>query len=152
MDDIIANSQTEAAIAKLRRGEATDSLRDEATAALLASMQTIIGELADMKKSLWSTAALKDLIDDRHSTLCNACPVRRWADAQVLAGRQQQQQKKEEESKKSWLQELLSSESIRYFILMLILIWAVIYVKTGPEGVDSVKGGVTGTVTGRGLK
>ena len=70
----------------------------------------------------------------------------------MLAGRQQQQQKKEEESKKSWLQELLSSESIRYFILMLILIWAVIYVKTGPEGVDSVKGGVTGTVTGRGLK
>lgn len=145
--DIIADNQTEATIAKLRRGEATDAIRDEVSAALLTSMQTIIAELADMKKSLWSAQTLKELVDERHNILCTTCPARQMANLQAAL---KQSKEKEEPAKKesSWFAALLSSESIRYFVLILILVWAVIYIKTGAEGVAAVKGGVTHTVTG----
>jgi hypothetical protein len=149
--DVIADNQTEATIAKLRRGEATDAIRDEVSAALLSSMQTIIAELGEMKKSLWSAQTLKDLVDERHNILCSACPARQYANLQSALAAQKKQEKKQED-KPSWLQILLSSESIRYFILILVLVWAVIYIKTGPEGVDAVKGGVAHTVTGGQVK
>lgn len=153
MEDIIANNQTEATIAKLRRGEATDAVRDEVSAALLTSMQTIIAELADMKKSLWSAQTLKELIDERHNTLCSACPAKQLVTLQALLkqDKDKDEEKKDEPTTKkepSWFTAFLSSESIRYFVLILILVWAVIYIKTGAEGVAAVKGGVTHTVTG----
>lgn len=43
---------------------------------------------------------------------------------------------------------LLSSESLRYFVLILVLVWAVIYIKTGAEGVDAIRGAAASTVTG----
>ena len=148
--DIIADNQTEATIAKMRRGEATDAIRDEVSAALLTSMQTIIAELADMKKSLWSAQTLKELVDERHNILCTTCPARQMANLQAALKQSKEEEKKEEPAKKepSWFAALLSSESIRYFVLILILVWAVIYIKTGAEGVAAVKGGVTHTVTG----
>lgn len=159
--DVIADNQTEATIAKLRRGEATDAIRDEVSAALLSSMQTIIAELGEMKKSLWSAQTLKDLVDERHNILCAACPAKQFASLQAVLAAQKKQEgaggKAEDaggkaQEKPSWLQLLLSSESIRYFILILVLVWAVIYIKTGPEGVDAVKGGVAHTVTGGQVK
>lgn len=149
MEDIIANNQTEATIAKLRRGEATDAVRDEVSAALLTSMQTIIAELADMKKSLWSAQTLKELVDERHNVLCTTCPARQMASVQAALKQAKEEEKNEEPAKKeSWFAAFLSSESIRYFVLILILVWAVIYIKTGAEGVAAVKSGVTHTVTG----
>ena len=41
---------------------------------------------------------------------------------------------------------LCSSESVRYFLLILILIWAVIYMKAGPDGVDAVRDAATSVV------
>lgn len=152
MEDIIANNQTEATIAKLRRGEATDAVRDEVSAALLTSMQTIIAELADMKKSLWSAQMLKELVDERHNVLCASCPARQMASIQAALKQSKEEEKKEEpattKKEPSWFAAFLSSESIRYFVLILILVWAVIYIKTGSEGVAAVKSGVTHTVTG----
>jgi len=145
--DIIADNQTAAAISKLRRGEATDSLRDEVSAALLSSVQTIIAELDEMKRSMWTPQALRNAIDDRHNALCSGCPTRAWVEAKKLAENAAALNDRHDK-KGSWFTELIRSESLRYFILILLLVWAVIYIKTGVEGVESVKDGITHTITG----
>lgn len=147
--DIIADNQTAAAISKLRRGEATDSLRDEVSAALLSSVQTIIAELDEMKRSMWTPQALRNAIDDRHNALCSGCPTRAWVEAKKLAENAAAlSQKTESKGKTSWLVEIVKSESLRYFILILLLVWAVIYIKTGVDGMEAVKSGMTHTITG----
>lgn len=47
-----------------------------------------------------------------------------------------------------WFPLLLSSESLRYFVLILVLVWAVIYIKTGAEGVDAIRDAAASMVTG----
>lgn len=142
--DIIAENQTAAAISKLRRGEADDALRDEVQAATLSTMQKMLEELADLKSSMWSKNDLKTLIDEEQSRHCDHCPTRKWVDGEI--SRMKLAQQKPEKS--HWFTEIIKSESLRYFILIALLVYALIYVKTGIEGVEAVKEGVTHTMTG----
>lgn len=133
MSDIIAENQTEAVLSVLDRGEADNATRDKVSAALLRSQTKVLDELGKIQDSLWTLNRLESFIDKRHEALCSKCP--HWARASA---------KKEV----GWLQMLLSSESLRYFVLILVLVWAVIYIKTGAEGVDAIRGAAASTVTG----
>lgn len=139
--DIMAESQTETVLAALDRGEADDKLRDQVSAALLRALTKIGGQLADIKTNLWDMDKLETVIDKRHQVLCSSCVLRQQALAPKPAA-------SEEPRKKSWLELILTSESTRYFVLMVILVWAIVYVKSGPEGVSSVRDSVTRTVQG----
>lgn len=131
MADIMADNQTEAVLSMLDRGEADDRTRDKVSAALLRSQTKVLDELSKIQDNLWSLDRLEALVDKRHELLCSKCVLRT-------------PQRKEG----SWLTLLLSSESIRYFVLILVLVWAVIYIKTGAEGVNAIRGAATSTVTG----
>lgn len=131
MADIMADNQTEAVLSMLDRGEADDKTRDKVSAALLRSQTKVLDELGKIHDNLWSLDRLEALVDKRHELLCSKCVLRT-------------SQRKEG----SWLTLLLSSESIRYFVLILVLVWAVIYIKTGAEGVNAIRGAATSTVTG----
>lgn len=131
MSDIMADNQTEAVLSMLDRGEADDRTRDKVSAALLRSQTKVLDELSKIQDNLWSLDRLEALVDKRHELLCSKCVLRT-------------PQRKEG----SWLTLLLSSESIRYFVLILVLVWAVIYIKTGAEGVNAIRGAATSTVTG----
>ena len=131
MADIMADNQTEAVLSMLDRGEADDKTRDKVSAALLRSQTKVLDELVKIQDNLWTLDRLEALVDKRHENLCSKCTLRT-------------SQKKEG----SWLTLLLSSESLRYFVLILVLVWAVIYIKTGAEGVAAIRGAATSTVTG----
>lgn len=131
MADIMADNQTEAVLSLLDRGEADDRTRDKVSAALLRSQTKVLDELSKIQDNLWSLDRLEALVDKRHELLCSKCVLRT-------------PQRKEG----SWLTLLLSSESLRYFVLILVLVWAVIYIKTGAEGVNAIRGAATSTVTG----
>lgn len=131
MSDIMADNQTESVLSLLDRGEADDRTRDKVSAALLRSQTKVLDELSKIQDNLWSLDRLEALVDKRHELLCSKCVLRT-------------PQRKEG----SWLTLLLSSESLRYFVLILVLVWAVIYIKTGAEGVNAIRGAATSTVTG----
>lgn len=132
MSDIISESQTEAVLSVLDRGEADNATRDKVSAALLRTQMKLLEDFADLKGHLWKPRDIEEIIDRRHREACASCP------ANLAASRPQ---------KKSSLMELLcSSESIRYFILIVILIWAVVYMKAGPDGVAAVRDAATSIV------
>lgn len=137
MSDIMADSQTETVLSELDRGEADDRTRDKVSAALLRSQTKVLDELSKIQANLWTLDKLESLVDKRHAVLCSQCPLRA---ASVPAAK--------EKKEPGWLALLLSSESIRYFVLILVLVWAVIYIKTGAEGVDAIRGAARATVTG----
>lgn len=131
MSDIIAENQTEAVLSVLDRGEADNATRDKVSAALLRTQMKLLEDFAELKGHLWKPRDLEEMIDRRHEAACAACPARAL----------------QRQSKKTSLLELLfSSESIRYFILILILVWAVIYLKAGPDGVAAVRDAATSVV------
>lgn len=145
--DIIAENQTAAAISKLRRGEADDALRDEVQAATLSTMQKMLEELAALKSSMWSKQDLKTLIDEEQSRHCDHCPTKKWVDGEIARLKASHPRP----GRGNWFQELVKSETLRYFILLAAVIYALIYVKVGTDGIESVKDGVTHSMTG-GLK
>lgn len=138
MSDIIAENQTEAVLSVLDRGEADDKTRDRVSAALLRSQTRLLADLAEVKAHLWKPKDLEELVDRRHAELCAACP------AKAAATRAPPRQ--ERPLKKTLAEALLTSDSLRYFVLILILVWAVVYLKAGPEGVAAVKGAATTVV------
>jgi len=146
--DIIAENQTAAAISKLRRGEADDALRDEVQAATLSTMQKMLEELADLKSSMWSKQDLKTLIDEEQSRHCDHCPTKKWVDGEIARLKAAQAPKHD---KANWFVEVVRSESLRYFLLIALLVYALIYIKGGVECVEAAKEGVTHMTTG-GLK
>lgn len=131
LTDPIAENQTEAVIAALRRGDADAKLRDEATAALLASFQRIAEELETIKSNLWTPEALAATIDKRHSILCQACPVHQQYATHLKTDLEQKKK-----TPHWW--EILFSESVRSFILILILIWTLIVATQGQENAKAV--------------
>ena len=133
MSDIIAENQTEAVLSALDRGEADNATRDKVSAALLRSQTKVLDELGKIQDNLWTLNRLESFVDKRHEALCSRCPHRTGSPAKKDGG---------------WFPLLLSSESLRYFVLMLVLVWAVIYIKTGAEGVDAIRGSAASTVTG----
>lgn len=133
MSDIIAENQTEAVLSALDRGEADNATRDKVSAALLRSQTKVLDELGKIQDNLWTLSRLESFVDERHETLCSKCPHRTESSAKKEGG---------------WFPLLLSSESLRYFVLILVLVWAVIYIKTGAEGVNAIRGAAASTVTG----
>jgi len=147
--DIIADNQTAAAISKLRRGEADDALRDEVQAATLSTMQKMLEEISEIKSSMWSLDTLKSLIDERQTNHCLTCPTKQWVDGEIAKMKAANAVAAANPPKQhSIISRILDSESIRYFILVVILVWAVLYVKTGVDGVEAVKDGMTHTISG----
>ena len=143
--DIMADSQTETVLAALDRGEADDKLRDQVSAALLRSLTKIVAQLSEIKTNLWDMDKLESLIDKRHQVLCSNCVLRQ----QALTPRPAVNVGKpdgEPAGKRSWLELILTSESTRYFVLMVILVWAIVYVKSGADGVASIRDSVTHTL------
>ena len=133
MSDIIAENQTEAVLSVLDRGEADNATRDKVSAALLRSQTKVLDELGKIHDNLWTLNRLESFVDKRHEAMCSKCPHRIRSSAKKEGG---------------WLTLLLSSESLRYFVLILVLVWAVIYIKTGAEGVDAIRDAAASTVTG----
>ena len=133
MSDIIAENQTEAVLSVLDRGEADNATRDKVSAALLRSQTKVLDELGKIHDNLWTLNRLESFVDKRHEAMCSKCPHRIGSSAKKEGG---------------WFSLLLSSESLRYFVLILVLVWAVIYIKTGAEGVDAIRGAAASTVTG----
>lgn len=146
--DIMAESQTETVLAALDRGEADDKLRDQVSAALLRSLTKIAGQLSEVKANLRDMDKIEGLIDKRHQVLCSNCVLRQQATAPKPAAPAAPAAPAEEPRKRSWIELVLTSESTRYFILMLILVWAVIYMKTGPDGTAAVRDAAKSTLTG----
>lgn len=140
-NDIMAESQTETVLAALDRGEADDKLRDQVSAALLRALTRISDRLEELKTNLWDMDKLETAIDKRHQVLCSNCVLRQQMLAKPVIP-------DDHAKKKSWLELILTSESTRYFVLMVILVWAIVYVKSGPEGVANVRQGLTHTVSG----
>lgn len=126
--DPIADNQTESVIAALRRGDADDRMRDNATAALLSSFQKIMGELEGIRQNLWTPSTLSDAIDKRHASLCGACLAR-----QHYEGRTAPSSKKPQH----WW-EMLFSEAVRSFLLILILIWTLVVTTQGQENAKAI--------------
>lgn len=143
--DIIADNQTAAAIARLRRGEADDALRDEVQAATLSTMQEMLVEISEIKKNIWSIDTIKGIIDERQSSHCLTCPTKRWVDGEIARVKAGTVSKP---TGQGFLSRVLESESIRYFIIVVILVWAIIYIRTGVDGLNAIKSGVTHTMTG----
>lgn len=141
--DIMAESQTEAVLAELDRGVTDDRTRDHVLAALLRSQTRMLNELADIKKGLWDLDKLKSLIDERHRAICTNCTIR-----QPVTTPPSQPDGASGNRKKSWPELILTSESTRYFVLMVILVWAIVYVKSGAEGVANVRDSLVPTMHG----
>lgn len=124
MNDPIADSQTEAVIAKLRRGEGTDALRDEVSAALLSSMSKLIGEVAEIKENIWKSSDLRKAIDERHAAACANCPARKMAD--------------EQSRQKSNIVSHLVSPTVMIFVIAVLSLLTAIYATIGRHGFDAV--------------
>ena len=133
MSDIIAENQTEAVLSVLDRGEADNATRDKVSAALLRSQTKVLDELGKIHDNLWTLNRLESFIDKRHEAMCSKCPHRTGSSAKKEGG---------------WFSLLLSSESLRYFVLILVVVWAVLYIKTGAEGVDAIRDAAASMVTG----
>ena len=155
--DIIANSQTESVLAALDRGDADDKIRDRVSAALLRALTSVIKELGEIKSNLWQPEALKRFIDERHDRRCQDCPARKWADdqraAQLLQAKQAAQAansagKTQPEGGFQWVLHLMGNSSFQFFVLLLFLIGAFIYLTTGKSGVDAAKDTVTTVIKG----
>lgn len=140
MSDILADNQTEAVLTLLDRGEADEATRNRVSAALLRAQTRMMNQLDDIRTNLWSRSDLEVLVDERHRRHCESCPAKKYAEGKQV-----------ETPKQHWLIALISSESFRLFILAAILVWAVIYLSSGRDGVDAVKSGMQHLSTG-GLK
>jgi len=161
MGDIMADNATEAVLSVLDRGEADNATRDKVSAALLRQVGKMSEAQEEMKRSqdelklmitalqqnMMSSDNVKHLAAEVHDKRCAECPAKKWADKFAEKPATHDADK----SKQHWFSSLLSSESFRYFILMLVLVWAVVYIKGGSAAVESVKSGLTHTATG-GLK
>lgn len=158
--DIIANSQTESVLAALDRGDADDKIRDQVSAALLRALTSVIKELGEIKSNLWQPEALKRLIDERHDRRCQDCPAKKWADdqraAQLLQAKQAQQAaqaanpagKAQPEGSFQWVLHLMGNSSFQFFVLLIFLIGAFVYLTTGRGGVDAAKDSVRTVISG----
>lgn len=138
--DIMADSQTESVLSLLDRGEADDKTRDRVSAALLRSQTKLVEAVEEMKTKLWSFEELDRHIDERHEQKCANCPAKKYAESQLRPIVQK--------SSKPWYVELIMSDSIRYFIIILILAWAVIVMKTSTDEAAAVMENVQKTLTG----
>lgn len=143
MADIIAESQTEAVLSALDRGDADDKIRDQVSAALLRAMSRMSQELIDIKTSLWKPEDLKNLIDERHRQRCQDCPAKKMAEErlrlQQAHAAAEPEQSAHPQGAVQWVLHLAGNSGFQFFILLLLLISAFIYLTTGKGGVDATR-------------
>lgn len=149
--DIIAESQTESVLSALDRGDADDKVRDQVSAALLRAMTRVSTELADIRTNLWKPDDLRHLIDERHERKCRDCPAKRMAEERLQLQRMQHQQadpdapaqdqaaQPQPQTVLQWVLHLAGNSGFQFFILLLFLISAFVYLTTGKGGVDAAR-------------
>lgn len=150
--DIIAESQTESVLSALDRGDADDKVRDQVSAALLRAMTRVSTELADIRTNLWKPDDLRHLIDERHERKCRDCPAKRMAEERLQLQRMQHQQHQQADPDApaqdqaaqpqpvlQWVLHLAGNSGFQFFILLLFLISAFVYLTTGKGGVDAAR-------------
>lgn len=138
--DIIAENQTEQMIQLLLNGDADAKAQQAALAAVLRTTTQQARELEAIKQNLWKPSDLENAVEEQIRAKCRECPARRAA--------KEQAEERESEKKPNWLLELLRSETLRYFILVLIFTWALVVVTSGRENAKAVGEHVKGTLTG----
>lgn len=145
MADVMADNQTDPILSLLDRGEADDGTRDRVSAALLRAVAKIQDQQVEMKGMIaelrqvqngWCSQ-VKALVASEHDRKCADCPAKRWWISQH-----------EKPPPKSWLAALLSSETFRYFLLVVALVYAIIYATTGRGGVTAAGDGVSTMIRG----
>ena len=88
MNDPIADNQTENTITVLLTGNATNQVRDRATAALLSGLQKLGTTVAEMKANLWKPDDLTRFFEKEHERKCKECPARKHAEEVKTDGKQ----------------------------------------------------------------
>lgn len=149
--DIIAESQTESVLSALDRGDADDKVRDQVSAALLRAMTRMSVELKDIKTGLWKMDELKDFVDDRHDRKCRDCPAKKMAEAQLRpkpAAAEPRPPTAQPQGVVQWVLNLAGNSGFQFFILLLLLISAFIYLTTGKSGVDATRDTVNTLIHG----
>ena len=149
--DPIADNQTDQTIIALTNGNADDKTRDHATAALLASVQKLIVKTEEIERNLWKPSDLERVIDDRHRLVCQACPIRKYAESVMTAKPVQAATPvpvaasvpTESTQTKDKFSDLLSSLiknplGICIAIVCLGLMAAVVYLATGKDGFHEI--------------
>ena len=86
MNDPIADNQTENTITILLTGNATNEVRDRATAALLSGLQKLGTTVSEMKSDLWKPSDLMRFFDEQHQRKCAECPAKRKAETASADG------------------------------------------------------------------
>lgn len=126
--DIIAESQTERTVNMLMQGDADSKTQQTALASVLLAMTKLVSEVADIKQGLWQPSALRDMIDERHRSLCASCPVKQAHEATKRA---------EEPGKKGVLAQILSP-TVMIFIMAILSLLTAMYTIIGRQGVQDV--------------
>lgn len=134
--DIIAENQTERTIQTLMNGDADAKTQQIALAAVLRATTTQARELEAIKQNLWKPGDLEKAVEAQLRMKCQNCPARQ---AQI-----------DESTKQShnWLTTLLTSDSFRYFLLVIMFAWALILLTIGRDGMKAVSEETRATLTG----
>ena len=133
--DIIAENQTERTIQTLMNGDADAKTQQAALAAVLRATMTQAKELEQIKQNLWKPDDLEKAVDAQLRLKCRECPARQHAE-------------EVKDKPSNWFVALITSESFRYFLLILMFAWALIVVTSGKDAAKAVAENVRGTVTG----
>lgn len=146
--DPMADNQTDQTIIALTNGNADDKTRDHATAALLASVQKLIVKTEEIERNLWKPSDLERVIDDRHRLVCQACPVRKYAESVMTARPIQAATQAPAPVSTTSTQSSKLSEAISAFIknplgiclaiVCIGLLFAVVFLATGREGFHDI--------------
>lgn len=134
--DIIAENQTERTIQTLMNGDADAKTQQMALAAVLRATTTQARELEEIKQHLWKPGDLEKAVEAQLRMKCQNCPARQ---AQIHESTKQSH---------SWLTTLLTSDSFRYFLLVIMFAWALILLTIGRDGMKAVSEETRATLTG----
>lgn len=132
--DIIAESQTQLMVSRLMRGDADPADQQMALASVLDAVSKLNIRFDSMQGQLWKPEDLVKKIDERCREFQNDCPTMKYLKEQGIVP-----VRETPKSLKTSLLSLLTSESFRSFLLILLLVWTVIYSTQGKEGAKTVR-------------
>ena len=133
--DIIAENQTERTIQALMNGDADAKTQQAALAAVLRTTMAQARELEQIKQNLWKPDDLEHAVEAQIRMKCRECPARRHAE-------------EVKDKPANWFVALVTSESFRYFLLIVMFAWALIVVTSGRDNARAVLESTRATVTG----
>ena len=103
-------------------------------------------ELVDIRNNLWKPDDLRRLIDERHDQKCATCPAKKIVDESLQAAASTKRE--QPQGAIPWLINLMGNNSFQFFILLLFLIAAFVYLTTGKGGVDAARETLSTVVSG----